>query len=284
MSTFKTSDGVTISYDVQSATGRSTPVLLVMGFAMPGRAWRFVLPHLDPDRPVAWYDNRGVGASDAPEHERVPYSMARLAKDGVELMDHLGWREAHVVGVSMGGMIAQHLTLDHMSRVRSLTLIATHAGGRLNRLPTPAGLFHFGRTLFARGPARYRAMAALLFPKAFRDEVGQAWLEDVLARDTSPAPSKAGRSGQLRAVFGHDTRGRVRELGRLPTLVVAPGQDLLVRPAATAALHKAIPGAALLSVPNAGHGLIRQSGELLGPALTQHFAAAEGRDPARAAG
>ncbi|MFO0751030.1 MAG: alpha/beta fold hydrolase [Myxococcota bacterium] len=277
MTTFTTSDGTTLSYELHHPDGTRPPVLLVMGLMFPGRAWRFVLPHLDPARPVAWFDHRGAGSSDAPEHAKVPYSMARMAKDAVELMDQLGWREAHVVGISMGGMVAQHIALEHGARVRSLTLMATHAGGAANRVPSLPGAWHFVRSLLTKGPARYRAMAHLLFPRAFREQIGQAWIEDVLSQDLQPKPRKAGRQGQLRAVLGHDTRHRLGELGRVPTLVVSPGQDLLVRPKTTAALHRGIPGAALLPLPEAGHGLIRQSGETLGRALNEHFARAEAR-------
>lgn len=280
--TFKTSDGVTLSYDLRPATpdasssvpATKTPVLLVMGLAMPGRAWRFVVPHLDPDRDVVFYDHRGAGASDAPAHASVPYSMARLAADARELMDHLGWRQAHVVSISMGGMVAQHFALTYPERVRSLTLMATHAGGPTGRLPTPRGAWLFMRAFFAKGRARWIALAELLFPRAYREQVGEQWLVDVLSKDLTPGPKNAGRFGQLRAVAGHDTRRRLGELGHIRTLVVIAAQDLLVRPAATRELHRRIPGARLVVMPDAGHGLIRQVGEALGRELHAHFASA----------
>lgn len=275
MTYFTTSDGVGIDYTLHRADGAAPPILLVMGFAMPGHVWRFIIPHLDPNHPVVWYDHRGAGRSDAPDPKRNPYSMARLAQDAVELMDHLGWASAHVVGVSMGGMVAQHIALDHGARVRSLTLMATHAGGLRNRMPTARGLWHFTRTLVARGPSRFGALARLLFPDTFRRQVGDAYLEKVLAEDLALPPTPRGRAGQLQAVMGHDTRPRLGELARLPTLVVRPDLDLLIRPRCSAELHAGIPGSELLTIADAGHGLIRQSADALARAMHTNFARAD---------
>jgi pimeloyl-ACP methyl ester carboxylesterase len=95
-------DGISLNYEVH---GTGEPVLMIMGLGVGLIGWR---PQVEDLAGEAWrlcvYDNRGVGRSTAP---RPPYTMARLAADALALMDHLGWRQAHVVGVSMGGMIAQ---------------------------------------------------------------------------------------------------------------------------------------------------------------------------------
>jgi len=272
--TFTTSDGINLSFE-RHGGGPEVPVLLVMGFAVPGKAWRFIVPHLGQGRSIVWYDHRGTGASDAPRHRERPYSMARLAADAIELMDHLGWSQAHVVGVSMGGMVSQHIALTYPARVRTLTLMATHAGGFVNRVPTAKGVVHFARALLGRGPGRWQALSALLFPKAFRDHVGEQWVQDVLAEDLTPGPKPAGRFGQLSAVFGHDTRKRLAELAATPTLIVSPSLDLLVRPRCSTALHAGIPGSQLMRIPDAGHGLIRQAGDVIGARIREHFAQAE---------
>ncbi|MCC6623270.1 MAG: alpha/beta fold hydrolase [Deltaproteobacteria bacterium] len=277
MARFTTSDGVALEHAVHHADGDLTPIVLVMGYIMPGHVWRFVVPHLDPRRPVLWWDHRGAGRSDAPDPKRVPYTMARLAQDGVELMDHLGWERAHVVGVSMGGMVAQRLTLDHPERVASLALIATHAGGRLaNFVPRARGVWHFVRSMTRRGPGRFASLARLLFPEGYRREVGERRLLDVLAIDLAIPSPPAGRKGQLQAVGKHDARARLHELGRVPTLVVKPELDLLIHPRCSDELHRGIPGSTLVTYADAGHGLVRQHGEALGRAILDNIARAPG--------
>ncbi|MBL8783344.1 MAG: alpha/beta fold hydrolase [Deltaproteobacteria bacterium] len=248
------------------------PVLFVMGFGLSGRVWRFVLPEV-PDRRLVTFDNRGAGQTDAP---RGPYRMAQLARDALALMDHLGLGRVHLVGVSMGGMVAQEMALADTARFASLTLIATHPGGPAHRLPPPAGIWHFLGANFARSQQRrLDAVARLLFPKAFRTEIGPEWLHRVLAEDFTPPAPAAGRKGQLAAVMRHDTRRRLPSLAGLPTLVIKPLQDKLVAPSGSDRLARMIPGARKLELPDAGHGLIRQKASTLGEALRAHFAAAE---------
>jgi pimeloyl-ACP methyl ester carboxylesterase len=267
------------------------PVLLIMGFMMPGRAWRLVLPQLTAEHTVCTFDNRGAGDSDAPPG---PYAMADLAGDAVGLLDHLGWPRAHVVGISMGGMIAQHVALTAPARVASLTLIATHAGGGVRTLVPPAsGLGPFvaanalaaaSRALKDRAPARisgplrrgrYAALSQLLFSDAHLRAHDLDARIDLLARDFEPPAPEAGRKGQLAAVFAHDTRARLAELGAIPTLVVKAPDDRLIDPRHSDALAAAIPNARLMSLDGAGHGLVREMPERLGGLIANHLAVAE---------
>jgi len=261
---------IEIFYETQGETG--TPVLLIMGLSVRGAAWRFQVPDLATRHRVCWFDNRGVGESDVPPG---PYSMAQLAGDAAALLDHLGWEDAHIVGVSMGGMIAQHLAVHHRDRVRSLSLLATTPGGPAGRFPPLPGAFHFARVLFARGDARLDAVARLLFPPEARRELDPAWLSEILRDDFGTRQPKAGRRGQLRAVMGHDVRRRLGELAGVPTLVVKPEQDILVRPGESEKLHRGIPGSTILRLPRAGHGLLRNTAGELNPALLDHMARAD---------
>lgn len=268
-----TLDGLKMAYELHGEDTGRTPALLVMGFGMPGRVWRYLLPELTPERRVITFDNRGVGRTDAP---RGPYRMAQLAADTLRLLDHLGLDRIHLVGISMGGMISQEIALADRARLRSLALMATHPGGPFNRLPPALGLWHFVTANTARtSRRRLRAVARLLFPRAFREEVGEDWMLEVLGEDFATPASKEGRRGQLAAVMRHDTRRRLRELAGLPTLIIKPERDLLIHPRCSEALHRAIPGSTILRFADAGHGLIRQKGPELGQALRAHFAAAE---------
>ena len=262
---------VELAYRVDGDAG--SPVLLVMGLAMPGRAWQFQVEELAQSHRVMTFDNRGVGDS---ERAAGPYTMAMMAQDALGLLDAAGWSDAHVVGVSMGGMIAQEIALRGRNRVRSLTLIATHAGGLGAVLPHRQGLLQFVRAQVGDREQRGRALAQLLFPPGFLASCDRAWLHRTLTSDLGNPPPLATRRAQVGAVLTHRTADRLERLAGLPTLLVRPDLDTLVRPTQTDRLHRLLPHARLLRVPDAGHGLIRQVPQLLNRELLRHFADADG--------
>lgn len=250
-----------------------TPVLLIMGYCVPGRAWRFQWPDLADHHQVAFFDNRGTGGSGAPAG---PWTMKHLADDALRLMDHLGWAEAHIVGVSMGGMVAQHVGLQARERVHSLSLIATQAGGFRAMLPGSDGLKRFAMANLGKPEDRGAHLASLLFPQPFIEQVGRPWLERVLMDDFGdPIPARCRRL-QLGAIAGHRTAKRLHELANVPTLIVRPGQDLLIRPGQSDRLSRLLPHASVLRLDEAGHGVIRQEAGRINAALLQHFAQADG--------
>src|SRR4051812_49511627 len=103
-----------------------------MGLSGSRRGWYRLLPHLTPHAEAIAFDNRGTGSSDP---VTGPLTMGHLVGDALAVLDAAGHESAHVLGVSMGGMIAQHLALDHRDRVRSLILGCTTAGGRRGAPP-----------------------------------------------------------------------------------------------------------------------------------------------------
>lgn len=266
--------GHVLAWDLVGVDTGRLPIIMVMGFSLPGRGWRFVRPGLAGDRLVLTFDNRGAGDSDKPAG---PYTMDALAHDVLTLADRQGFARFHLVGVSMGGMIAQHVALVARARLASLTLIATHAGGMAARLPKAAGITSFISANLTRVPERrYRALGKLLFPKPFREKVGEAALHTVLATDFDPPAPRHGRRAQLAALMSHDTRKRLHELAGLPTLILKPGRDVLIRPSSSDTLHRLIPGSRLIGFPDAGHGLIRQHGDEVARIIRAHVDEAEG--------
>jgi len=262
--------GVRLAYN--TAGEGPKPVLLIMGYTVPGSAWVHQIPALAEHHRVAWYDHRGCGDTRAAPGA---YTMALLAADARRLLDHLGWESAHIVGVSMGGMVGQELALYCPERVRSLSLIATHAGGLRSRLPPLAGLAGFVRANIGPRHERLGNLERLLFPDAFLARCDRQWLDQVLANDFGrPIPTRY-RLSQLAAVMRHDTRDRLHRLGTIPTLVVKPALDKLVSPEACEQLAWRIPGARLKVYSDAGHAVIRQCAADLNADLLEHIHHAE---------
>lgn len=262
--------GVDIAFSTQGDTG--SPVLLIMGYTMRGDVWIHQWPTLAGHHQVTYFDNRGVGRSSP---TTGPLAMADFARDTVGLLDHLGWSTAHVVGVSMGGMIAQHVALAAPDRIRSLTLIATHAGGVRAALPTVRGLKRFVQANIADRATRVAALSRLLYPDEFRKTCDQEWLMDVLAHDfADPAPATT-RRHQLAAILRHDTRDELHKLPRVPTLIMRPGLDILVKPTQSDVIADRATHATVMRFDDAGHGLIRQCKDAVNAALLAHFKAAD---------
>lgn len=226
-----------------------------MGFAMTGAMWGPLLPHLSDRHACATYDHRGTGRS---EGGPPPDRMEALAADAGRVLDQLGWDRAHVVGISMGGMIAQELALRWPERVRTLSLLVTHPGG-LAVVPPLAGL-----AVLAAPRDRGWKLERLLYPPG---TVPAARTKAQLAQRIP----RAAFLGQLRAILGHDTRDRLASL-TTPTLVVKADRDILVRPTGGDALARAIPNARTAVVEGAGHGLVASHPAEVAGLLASHFA------------
>ncbi|MCA9626303.1 MAG: alpha/beta fold hydrolase [Myxococcales bacterium] len=260
-----------LAYQLRGEGSAGAPVLLIMGFGMPGSMWEPQLEGLSHAHPVACYDNRGIGDSEA---LRGRISMRELAADAERVLDALGWERAHVVGVSMGGMVAQHLALAVPRRLISLSLIATHAGGPFGLVPRLEGLRLFAKANLLPVERRPAALVELLYPPEFRASVRLEVLSERmnggLERRAHPRTLRA----QLLAILRHDTRRRLRGI-QVPSLVIKPERDLLVRPRHSDLLAARIPRARKLDLPDGGHGAVFQCADRVNAALLAHFAAAE---------
>lgn len=256
-----------------SAGTRGPRILFVMGFGMRGDVWRPQIEGLRADHRVAWFDHRGVGES--PRGSQRVWTMKHMAEDAVGVLDALGWDDAHLVGVSMGGMVAQETAIRFEPRLRSLTLIATHGGGPLRAtLPTVEGMRCFIRANTSRGPARIEALKTLLYPPAFAARFDPATLGARMQAQFGRPVAKETLVGQLHAVLRHDTTSRLGAL-TLPTLIVKPSLDVLIKPASSDRLHRHLPNARLLELPDAGHGVTFQCAAEVNEAVRKHVHDAE---------
>jgi aminoacrylate hydrolase len=255
------------------------PVLMIMGLGASSRLWFRLLPWIARRHRAIVFDNRGTGDS-SPVRGRL--SMRGLAHDARAVLDDAGVESAHVIGASMGGMIAQHLALEDRAGVRSLTLACTTPGGRGGvpnwRLLTTAALrpvLGSRRTFPLVAPALYAKNTLKERPARVREDFHRR-LED----NTSPITLYA----QMGAIAGHDTRSRLAELNGLPTLVVHGLEDNLVPSDRGRELAALIPGAKLELVPRCGHLLTTDAEEQVANAILAHLGRSAGAPEATKTG
>ena len=276
MPTFEHADATLFYTDA----GEGPAVILLTGYAVGGGVWEYQVPALAEHYRVLCLDNRGAGQTRGPSKA---WSMRELAGDVLALMDHLGLAEAHLVGCSMGGMIAQEVALMAKGRLLSLTLIATHAGRLIDRLPRQTTIAGFVKSNLGHRETRRRAVERLLFPPAYLANGPRDRIDHALERDFLVQPSWADRLGQLAAILTHDTSRRLRALAGLPTLIIVAGQDVLLPPSGCDALARLIPGARKVVLADAGHGVIGQCPDEVNAALLAHLDGARSRAGSAAA-
>ncbi len=268
---------VELYYEIHGQGG-GLPAVLVMGLGADLHGWERQLGALSGGRRVLVLDNRGIGRSDKPAG---PYTTAQLADDVAGLLDHVGWGRAHVVGLSLGGMIAQELALRHGRRVKSLALIATYARPDQETRATAAeGAARGGVDLEmvlgamqSAGPGVtidpktiMQFLMPLVFTKRFL-EAEREYLKAMFERSLAYGFSTAGFAGQLAAVLSHDTVSRLATIG-MPTLVVTGTRDKLIAPRHSRVLAERIPGARFVEIEGGTHGLNLESPELLNEVLS----------------
>ena len=240
-----TVNGVELNY-VEAGNGQ--PLLMIMGFGGDHLAWAFQVPALSARYRTITFDNRGAGQSSVPDE---PYSTRMMAEDAVGLLDALGVERAHVLGVSMGGMIAQEVALGHPGRVRSLQLHCTYA--RPDRYML--ALMDAWRAVRAKAtPEEWlRTVALWLFsPRTYaeRPDFVEMVIQTGLA---NPHPfTLTGFLRQGDAVRDHDTLDRLPGLA-CPTLVSVAEDDVLVPPRFARQVAAAAPRAELRVIEGAGH-------------------------------
>lgn len=226
---------------------------------------------------VVRFDNRDAGLS---THLSgwAPYALSDLAGDTVRLLDALGIASAHLVGISMGGMIAQVVAIGHPERVRSLTCIASSTGSRRVGRPHARLL----RRLPVRRVAADRSQAGELFARVLTAigspayPVDPAQLREVGARAYDRAFDPRGGLRQLVAVVrAPDRRPALRRV-RVPTLVVHGDRDPLVDVSGGRAVADAVPGARFVTVLGMGHDLPREVWPLLTDEITALATRADG--------
>jgi pimeloyl-ACP methyl ester carboxylesterase len=225
------------------AQGDGAPVLLVHGLGYTREGWGPARELLARRYRVFSFDNRGIGESEIPSG---PYTVAELAGDAVAVLDAVAAERAHVVGASLGGMVAQLLAAEHPERVERLVLVSTTPGGA-GAYPLPQQTL----TLMAEAASLPPDVALRRFVENALAP-GSPLVDEVLAYRKQHPPDPAGWAAQAAAGAAWDADGR---LGRIaaPTLVVAGTADAVVDPRNAQLLADAIPDARLELLDGAGH-------------------------------
>ncbi|WP_030926249.1 alpha/beta fold hydrolase [Streptosporangium amethystogenes] len=243
---FLSTNGIRLSYQ---RFGQGEPVLLIMGSGAAGHVWTI---HQTPALCQAGYetvifDNRGIGASDAPPGK---YSLADMVADTKGLIEALELGPCRIVGISMGAMIAQELAIESPHLVRSAVLLATRARSDAMRRALTAAE-RVMRDSGIRLPSRYEAVRTvleMLSPATLNDDSAVAsWLDIFeLTGDSNTADGQAW--------VGHtaDRREALRGI-TVPCRVIAFADDLICPPHLVAEVAEAIPGCDFLKIPDSGH-------------------------------
>jgi pimeloyl-ACP methyl ester carboxylesterase len=221
-------------------------MVLIRGLGSSGYAWGNFAEALARHFRVLWFDNRGAGRSAAPEG---PYSTRQMADDAAGLLRQLTHLPAHVVSVSLGGMIAQELAINHPEVVRTLVLGCTDFGGKeaVRARSAAQGLIP---STDAEDSAR-RAVQAIYSAEWLQSNPEE--VAEIIARRSAYPASPAGFEAQRQAYLGHDCADRLDRI-RAPVLLLTGTADGVVPAENSRLLVARIPGAELISYPGAGHG------------------------------
>jgi 3-oxoadipate enol-lactonase len=261
-------DGERIAYSV-FGRGSGTPVLMVQGLGVDARGWALQRGAFGRVHRCIAPDNRGVGASTKPAG---PYDLVRMAHDALEVLDALEIEKAHVVGASMGGIIAQIIGVLHQDRVRSLTLACTACHHHQWRREL---LAEWADVVSARGmPALAEEGLQWLVGPRLQRRFGRAL--NLLARlvmSGSPAPFVA----QVEAFLAmtDDLRFELPSV-KVPTLVITGSQDSLTPVGDAEELAEFIPDAQLHVLSGAAHGLMAEAPGPFNRAVLSFLASVDG--------
>ncbi len=283
------STGINIEYETVGDPARPT-LLWIMGFGAQLTAWpaEFIRMFVDNGFHNVLFDNRDCGLSH--KHDGVmvetdkvtmqamlgdevtvpvPYRLHDMADDAIGVLDHLGIEKAHVLGASMGGMIAQTLAIRHPHRVHSLTSIMSVPGDLAYGTPTDEALAVLlsppaaDRAAFVEGAANWAVWCS---KKHF--DVDEARERAGREYDRNFYPE--GTHRQLAAIYASGDRSEQLRTLDVPTLVIHGRDDTLLTPSGGERTAELIPGSTFMFVSDMGHDLPRPLWSLLVDAISSH--------------
>lgn len=265
--------GCSLSFTVR---GSGPPVLLLAGLGATGKSWTPQVEELARDYECLTFDSRGVGMSQPPG---VRVSIAQMAEDALTLMRALRWNSAHVIGHSLGGLVAQQLALTARERVRSLSLLCSYPSGRSAAPFSPSFYWLVLRALLGGRTTRRAAYLRLILPPD--SETGERRIEVLEKANARSYGDLRSRPrvllDQLRAMREFDASPRLQVLAGIPTLVISAQFDLIAPPRLGRALAAAIPGAEYREIKRASHAAPSHRTGEVNALLKAQLAAVEAR-------
>ena len=270
-------NGIDLYYEEQGSG--APPLLLIMGLAADSVAWMFQRDAFAAQYRTVMFDNRGVGRSSKPEG---PYTIPLMADDAAGLLDALGVDRAHVVGISMGGMIAQELALRHPQRVHGLVLGCTYARPDAGVTATfDESLAAFGGSKGPNGEIQVdlshldpMAFIQRLLPLTFTPQFMMTQLPtlmQVFAGALQWGFDLRAIMAQVAATQAHDTVDRLGQI-TAPTLVLTGDGDLLIPPSNSDLIAARIPGARLQKIPGGSHAFNFETPDTFNAAVLEFLA------------
>ena len=260
-----TVDGCKITWWMR---GQGPAVLFIQGCGVQGSGWLPQIEALSEKYTCIWFDNRGVGYS---QPIGAKLSVYRMAQDTRAILRASGHTRAHIVGHSLGGLVAQRFAIDNPSSVMSLALLCTFSSGR-HAAPMTMRMIMLGLGTVI-GTKRMRRMAFLRLvttpssisnPDALAEQLGKLFGHDLADQ---PPIVKA----QLAAMRAEDVTMHLKNLGELPTLIVNAQHDPLAPPSCGRIISKAMPHARYVEVADASHALPITHADRINDLLEENF-------------
>jgi len=247
--------------------GEGEPLLIISGVS--GGTWSYEesIAAWSPHFRVLVCDNMGAGLSSKPDR---PYTIAQMADHAAAVMDAADAERAYVVGLSMGGMIAQELALRHPARVCALVLACTHCGGSERVPPAPKVIQRFTNNKGLSPEEIVDKNLSLLVTPEFLQSGSESLKRYRQRQLKAPFQPDYALQRQLEAVRGFDTYSRLANI-KAPTLILTADHDLLVPPENGRILANRIPGAELEDFTNSGHLIYLESAQAFHQSVLTFF-------------
>lgn len=246
-------NGINMYYKI---SGKGVPLVMIQGFAGNHQAWFFQTPVFKKYYKVIIFDNRGIGRTDKSSE---PYTIRTMADDVIGLMDYLNIDKAHILGLSLGGMVAQEIALTYPERVRKLVLGSTFAGREIRDV-NPDMLRAIGVKESSTGTdissIDFQKLMGVMVSLAFNKRLYRMVLLP-LAKYSLKSVKAVGYLGQMTSVEDYDTLDRLH-LIQAPTLVITGTGDRIVSPGISDLIASKIPNAKLVKVKGGSHAFFME--------------------------
>jgi pimeloyl-ACP methyl ester carboxylesterase len=247
-----------------NSLGQGEPVVLIMGLGCSSAMWFRVAPHLAKTHRVILLDNRGSGQTRT--RSTLVHRIAVMAADVAAVLDAAGESHAHLVGFSMGGMIAQQFAIDYPTRVRSLSLLGTHPGSPWATQAAGPVL----RLLFDKARMSAEESLRLMRPHTYSRHTSDVLFEEDALVRLANTPTSHDYQAQLFGLIYWSVYPQLPNI-KAPTLVIHGLEDSLIPAENGRLIASRIPGTRLVEIPAASHWLMTDSNAVCISTLKQHL-------------